>query len=79
MNPWVEKIMYALIPLLLSGIVYLFSAVTSLQSDVQIIQSQAALARLQMKVELLDDIQANRDRIISLEEQVKELQSKQKR
>jgi hypothetical protein len=79
MNPWVEKIMYALIPLLLSGIVYLFSAVTSLQSDVQIIQSQAALARLQVKVELLDDIQANRDRIISLEEQVKELQSKQKR
>lgn len=77
MNPWVEKVMIAIIPLLLSGIVYLFSTVTTLKSDVQLIQSQAALARLQMKVELLDDIQTNRDRIISLEEKVKELQSKQ--
>jgi hypothetical protein len=77
MNPWVEKVMIAIIPLLLSGIVYLFSTVTSLKSDVQLIQSQSALARLQMKVDLSNEIATNRERIISLEEQVKELQSKQ--
>lgn len=76
MNPWVEKVMIAIIPLLLSGIVYLFSTVTTLKSDVQLIQSQSALARLQMKVDLSNEIAANRERIISLEEQVKELQSK---
>jgi cell division protein FtsB len=76
MNPWVEKVMIAIIPLLLSGIVYLFSTVTSLKSDVQLIQSQSALARLQMKVDLSNEIATNRERIISLEEQVKELQSK---
>ena len=77
MNPWVEKVMFALIPLLLSGIVYLFSTVMDLQADVQLMQSEAALARLQMKVELSDEIEANSERIVTLEEKVKQLQSKQ--
>lgn len=76
MNPWVEKIIYAIIPLLLSGIVYLFSTVTDLQADVQLMQSEAALARLQMKVELNDEIESNQERITLLEEKVKQLQSK---
>ena len=77
MNPWVEKVMFALIPLLLSGIVYLFSTVMDLQADVQIIQSEAALARLQLKVDLNEEIEANHERIVSLEEKVKQLQSKE--
>ena len=77
MNPWVEKVMFALIPLLLSGIVYLFSTVMDLQADVQLIQSEAALSRLQLKVDLLDEIEANHERIVTLEEKVKQLQSKQ--
>ena len=77
MNPWVEKVMFALIPLLLSGIVYLFSTVMDLQADVQLIQSEAALARLQLKVDLNEEIEANHERIVSLEEKVKQLQSKQ--
>ena len=77
MNPWVEKVMFALIPLLLSGIVYLFSTVMDLQADVQLIQSEAALARLQLKVDLNEEIEANHERIVALEEKVKQLQSKQ--
>lgn len=77
MNPWVEKVMFALIPLLLSGIVYLFSTVMDLQADVQLIQSEAALARLQLKVDLNEEIEANHERIVSLEEKVKQLQSKE--
>lgn len=77
MNPWLEKLTFALVPLLLSGIVFLFSTVMDLQSDVQLIQSEAALARLQMKVELSDEIEANSERIVTLEEKVKQLQSKQ--
>jgi len=77
MNPWLEKLTFALVPLLLSGIVFLFSTVMDLQADVQLIQSEAALARLQMKVELSDEIEANSERIVTLEEKVKQLQSKQ--
>lgn len=77
MNPWVEKVMFMLIPLLLSGIVYLFSTVMDLQADVQLIQSEAALARLQLKVDLNEEIEADHERIVSLEEKVKQLQSKQ--
>ena len=76
MNPWVEKIIYAIIPLLLSGIIYLFSTVMDLQADVQLIQSEAALSRLQLKVELSDEIESNQERITLLEEKVKQLQSK---
>ena len=76
MNPWVEKIIYAIIPLLLSGIVYLFSTVTDLQADVQLMQSEAALARLQLKVDLNNEVETNRERIALLEEKVKQLQSK---
>ena len=76
MNPWVEKILFALIPVLLSGIVFLFSTVIDLQEDVQIMKSEAALARLQLKVDLNDEIGADHERIVSLEEKVKQLQSK---
>ena len=77
MNPWLEKLLFALVPLLLSGIVFLFSTVMDLQADVQLIQSEAALARLQLKVELSDEIEDNSERIVTLEEKVKQLQSKQ--
>jgi hypothetical protein len=74
MNPWLEKVIYAVIPLTLSGIVYLFSTVVALEGDLAIIKNEAALARQQLKEEIRDEVLENKIKIAVLQEQVKELQ-----
>jgi hypothetical protein len=74
MNPWLEKVIYAVIPLILSGIVYLFSTVVALEGDLTIIKNDAALARQQLKEEVRNEITENKIKIAVLQEQVKELQ-----
>jgi hypothetical protein len=74
MNPWLEKVIYAVIPLILSGIVYLFSTVVALEGDLAIIKNDAALARQQLKEEIRDEVLENKIKIAVLQEQVKELQ-----
>jgi Na+-translocating ferredoxin:NAD+ oxidoreductase RnfG subunit len=75
MNPWIEKILYALIPMLLSGVVYLFSTVVALQSDVNVVKADAALARQALKEEIRNEVTENKLKIAVLQEQVKQLQN----
>jgi hypothetical protein len=79
MNPWLEKVIYAVIPLTLSGIVYLFSTVVALEGDLAIIKNDAALARQQLKEEIRDEVTENKIKIAVLQEQVKQLQNNQQR
>ena len=79
MNPWLEKVIYAVIPLTLSGIVYLFSTVVALEGDLAIIKNDAALARQQLKEEIRDEVTENKVKIAVLQEQVKQLQNNQQR
>jgi hypothetical protein len=74
MNQWLEKVIYAVIPLILSGIVYLFSTVVALEGDLAIIKNDAALARQQLKEEIRNEVLDNKIKIAVLQEQVKELQ-----
>jgi hypothetical protein len=75
MNPWVEKILFAIGPLLVSGVIYLFSTVVALQSELNTIKADAALARQQLKEEVRDEVKTNATNIAVLQEQVKELQN----
>ena len=79
MNPWVEKILFAAIPLLLSGVVYLFSTVVALEGDLNIIKTESALARQDLKEEIRNEVAVNKIKIAVLEEQVKQLQNNQQR
>jgi hypothetical protein len=79
MNPWLEKVIYAVIPLTLSGIVYLFSTVVALEGDLAIIKNDAALARQQLKEEIRDEVAENKIKIAVLQEQLKQLQNNQQR
>lgn len=79
MNPWVEKILFASIPLLLSGVIYLFSTVVALEGDLAIIKNESALARQQLKEEIRDEVTENKIKIAVLQEQVKQLQNNQQR
>jgi len=79
MNPWLEKVIYAVIPLTLSGIVYLFSTVVALEGDLAIIKNDAALARQLLKEEIRDEVNENKVKIAVLQEQVKQLQNNQQR
>ena len=79
MNQWLEKVIYAVIPLILSGIVYLFSTVVALEGDLTIIKNDAALARQQLKEEIRDEVTENKIKIAVLQEQVKQLQNNQQR
>lgn len=56
MNTWIEKLVFALLPLALSGVVYLFHTVEVLQQQVNELKPQAALAREQVKSDLREDI-----------------------
>jgi len=76
MNPWLEKVIYAVIPLVLSGLVFLFSTVVSLKGDLTIIKNESALARQQLKEEIRNEVTENKIKIAVLQEQVKELQKK---
>lgn len=75
MNPWVEKILYAAIPLLLSGVVYLFTTVVALDGELRTIKDEAALARQALKEEVRNEISDNKVKIAVLEERVKHLQN----
>lgn len=79
MNPWLEKVIYAVIPLILSGIVYLFSTVVALEGDLAIIKNEAALARQQLKEEVRNEVAENKIKIAVLQEQVKQLQNDKQR
>lgn len=79
MNQWVEKLLFALVPLLISGVVYLFSTVIALQSDVREMEANAALARQELKEEVRNEVKDNATSIAVLQEQVKQLQNNQVR
>lgn len=66
MNKWVENIVFMLLPIMVSGIIYLFSSVTELQKSVEM----TALARLELKVEVEKEVLANRERIHDLENRI---------
>ena len=75
MNPWLEKILYAAIPLLLSGVVYLFTTVVALDGELRTIKDEAALARQALKEEVRNEVSDNKVKIAVLEERVKHLQN----
>lgn len=79
MNPWLEKILYALIPLLFSGVIYLFSTVIALQHDLTVVKNEAAIARQNLKSEVEAEVADNRLKIAVLQEQVKQLQNTKQR
>lgn len=79
MNPWIEKILYAAIPLLLSGTIYLFSTVVALEGDLRNIKNEAVIARQELKEEVRNEVAENRIKIAVLQEQVKQLQNNQQR
>lgn len=70
MNNWLEKIVFALVPFALSGVVYLFHTVQTLQEQVDELKPKADLARQQVKDEVEDDIH-------NLDKRVAVLESKQ--
>lgn len=61
-----------LLPLMASGVIYLFTSVNELQKEVEL----TALARLQMKVEIEEEVLANRERIHQLENRITVLETK---
>lgn len=67
MNSWVEKLIFALLPMSLSGIVFLFSTVITLQEEVAELKLEAALARQQVKAEVESDIHDLDKRVAVLE------------
>lgn len=75
MNPWLEKVLYAAIPLLLSGTVYLFSTVVALEGDLRNIKNEAVIARQELKEEVRNEVAENRIKIAVLQEQIKQLQN----
>jgi hypothetical protein len=77
MNPWVEKLLFAVIPVLISGVIYLFSTVIALQTDLMKMQDDAAIARYLLKEEIRDEVKQNATNIAVLTEQVKHLQDDQ--
>lgn len=67
MNNWVEKLLFALLPVALSGIIYLFHSVMVLQDAVEELKPQAALAREQVRSDLTEKIHDLDKRIAILE------------
>jgi hypothetical protein len=67
MNSWLEKILFALFPILISGVMYLFNTVVTLQEDMAQVKLEAALARQQVKDDLEDDIHALDKRVAVIE------------
>jgi len=66
MNKWIENIVFMLLPIMVSGIIYLFSSVTELQKQVEL----TALARMELKLEMEQEVLANRERIHDLENRI---------
>ena len=66
MNKWLENIVFMLLPIIVSGIIYLFSSVTELQKAIEM----TALSRLELKLEVEKEVLANRERIHDLENRI---------
>lgn len=67
MNNWLEKIFFALFPILISGIIYLFNTVVTLQEEVAGLKLETALARQMIKDEVESDIHDLDKRVAVLE------------
>ena len=70
MNKWIENLIWMIIPLMASGVIYLFTTVTELQKEVELLKSETSLARLQLKVDIEQNITANRERIHELDKRI---------
>jgi hypothetical protein len=66
MNKWLENIVFMLLPIIVSGIIYLFSSVTELQKAIEM----TALSRLELRLEIEQEVLANRERIHDLENRI---------
>lgn len=56
MNNWIEKILFAIIPVLLSGSVYLLNTILSLQEQVNKLEDDIQIANDDLKDKIKDDI-----------------------
>lgn len=56
MNEWLEKILFAIIPVLLSGSVYLLNTIISLQEQINKLEDDIQIANDDLKDEVKDDI-----------------------
>ena len=52
MNSWVEKLIFALLPVLISGIIFLFHTVLTLQDESATMKIEAQLAREELKEQI---------------------------
>jgi hypothetical protein len=75
MKALIEKITVAVFPLLVSGILYLFSNVIALQTDVQVLKANAMTAKLQLKLDMTEEQMKSQERIAVLETEIKQLQN----
>lgn len=66
MNKWLENIVFMLLPIIVSGIIYLFSSVTELQKAIEM----TALSRLELRLEIEQEVLSNRERIHDLENRI---------
>jgi hypothetical protein len=88
-SAFIEKLLFALLPLIIAGIGYLLNAVSTLAHEVIILESKVSLvvtsdnkqasntvselAREKLRQELTAEIQENRERIAIIDVQVKHL------
>jgi hypothetical protein len=79
-SAFIEKLIFALLPLLVAGVAYLLSAVNNLKQEVTVLNSKtslvvtsdnkqatntgAELAREKLRQDLTEEIQKNRDMIL---------------
>lgn len=76
MNAVIEKLLWAMVPLLLSAVTYLWSTVHTTKEQVQALKIEAELARERVRHDVLHQATANRERIAVLEERVNKLENK---
>jgi hypothetical protein len=76
MNQLMEKVMFMAIPLLLSVVSYMWTTLQTTKEEVMRLRIESELARERIKHEILTYAASNRERIIVVEEQLKELAGK---
>lgn len=92
MNPYVEKLIWMLVPLLFSAVGYQWTLVQTLQAKVQELESkmslvvskdnkvvpsiEAELAREKLRHDVLTYAGGNRERIIILEQQIENIRNR---
>lgn len=67
MSSWIEKLVFALLPVLISGVIFLFHSVLSLQDDAATMKVEAQLAREELKEQLGRDIHELDKRVAIIE------------